>query len=94
MKSSIIILSVVVGVVQLSSPTMAFVLPSSTGGLTVVTTSSSSVSKSRLYMAERLTMTPDIEAAIADVRAAAAEFGTETSHFANGAFCLLYVVTI
>jgi hypothetical protein len=45
-------------------------------------------------MAERLTMTPDIEAAIADVRAAAAEFGTETSHFANGAFCLLYVVTI
>lgn len=91
MKSSIIILSVVVGVVQLSSPSMAFVLPS-TGGLTV--TSPSSVSKSRLYMAERLTMTPDIEAAIADVRAAAAEFGTETSHFANGAFCLLYVVTI
>jgi hypothetical protein len=31
-------------------------------------------------------MTPDIEAAIADVRAAAAEFGTETSHFANGTF--------
>ena len=36
-------------------------------------------------------MTPDIEAAIANVRAAADEFGTETSHFANGTFSVVYI---
>ena len=31
------------------------------------------------------TMTPELEAAIADVRDAASAFGEETQHFANGA---------
>ena len=35
-------------------------------------------------MSKRLVITPDIEAAIADVRAAAAAFGEETAYFANG----------
>ena len=34
----------------------------------------------------KLTMTPELESAIADVRAAAAEFSEETAHFANGTF--------
>ena len=32
------------------------------------------------------TMTPELEAAIADVRDAASAFGEETQHFANGAY--------
>jgi len=40
----------------------------------------------------KLTMTPELEAAIADVRAAAAEFSEETAHFANGTFHICTVV--
>ena len=36
----------------------------------------------------KLTMTPELESAIADVRAAAAEFSEETAHFANGEYDL------
>ena len=36
-------------------------------------------------MARFSTMTPELDSAIADVRACAAEFSEETSHFANGA---------
>lgn len=41
---------------------------------------------SALQMSKRLVITPEIEAAIVDVRAAAAEFGEETAYFANGQF--------
>ncbi len=40
----------------------------------------------------KLTMTPELEAAIADVRAAASEFSEETAHFANGTFHICTVV--
>jgi hypothetical protein len=32
----------------------------------------------------KVTVTPELEAAIADVRSAAAAFSDETAHFANG----------
>ena len=44
-----------------------------------------SMRASSLSMA-KLDMTPELESAIADVRAAASEFGEETAHFANGKF--------
>ena len=37
----------------------------------------------------KLDMTPELESAIADVRAAASEFGEETAHFANGKFWIV-----
>jgi uncharacterized protein involved in copper resistance len=45
---------------------------------------STASSSAALRMSKRLVVTPDIEAAIADVRAAASEFGEETAYFANG----------
>ena len=47
--------------------------------------SSTTMRASSLSMA-KLDMTPELESAIADVRAAASEFGEETAHFANGKF--------
>ena len=67
------IISLVVTALSVSSA-VAFV-PSST----------TSMRASSLSMA-KLDMTPELESAIADVRAAASEFGEETAHFANGKF--------
>lgn len=46
---------------------------------------SPNVRTSSLTMA-KLSMTPELESAIADVRACASEFSDETAHFANGMF--------
>ena len=41
----------------------------------------------------KLDMTPELEAAIADVRECASAFGDDTAHFANGTFaCILWMV--
>mmetsp|Transcript_845 Transcript_845/g.1754 ORF Transcript_845/g.1754 Transcript_845/m.1754 type:complete len:121 (-) Transcript_845:1080-1442(-) len=39
--------------------------------------------RARPLMANKLDMTPELEAAIADVRESASAFGEETAHFAN-----------
>lgn len=54
---------------------MAFVPPSSVAAAPSRSSSSLSMSK--------VTVTPELEAAIADVRSAAAAFSDETAHFAN-----------
>ncbi|KAL3810396.1 hypothetical protein ACHAXA_004172 [Cyclostephanos tholiformis] len=71
---------------------LAMTSSSSSGGVvafvhqpkTITRSSYSSPSSSSLPMSRgRVVITPEIEAAIVDVRAAAAEFGEETAYFAN-----------
>ena len=53
-----------------------------------------SPSRTILSMA-KLDMTPELEAAIAEVRDCASEFSEETAHFANGMFvCDFYIASI
>lgn len=61
---------------------MAFVPPTS---VAAAPSRSSSLSMSKV------TVTPELEAAIADVRSAAAAFSDETAHFANGRCSMLCV---
>jgi len=78
MKSSIIHRLVAIAI---SASSAAAFVPPTRGAA-----SSSSSSSSSLRMSKgggRLAVTPEIEAAITDVRAAAAEFGEEAAYFAN-----------
>ena len=56
---------------------------SASSAVAFVPQASSSVQRTMPLMA-KLDMTPELEAAIADVRDAASAFGEETAHFANG----------
>ena len=60
---------------------MAFVPPSS----------AAAPSRSSSLSMSKVTVTPELEAAIADVRSAAAAFSDETAHFANGRCSMSYV---
>jgi hypothetical protein len=74
------IIHLVVAIALSASSAGAFVLPPRAASATRI------IASSPLPMSKGPVITPEIEAAIADLRAAAAEFGEETAYFANGTF--------
>ncbi|KAL3769220.1 hypothetical protein ACHAW5_001952 [Stephanodiscus triporus] len=86
MKS--IIVHLVVAIALSTSSAGAFVLPRAAAAASAARGASSP-----LPMSKGPAITPEIEAAIADLRAAAAEFGEETAYFANGTFGFVDVIS-